>query len=69
MGDLSGNAMYQAAIIRTHMRACSYSVGLVLGWAVHRWQIDGNDRTLPLVSKHEEKRLSSRIDCDLHSYG
>ncbi|XP_052128961.1 nose resistant to fluoxetine protein 6-like [Frankliniella occidentalis] len=37
-GDLSGNAMYQTAIVRTHMRASSYSCGLLLGWFVHRFQ-------------------------------
>ncbi|KAJ1529618.1 hypothetical protein ONE63_006385 [Megalurothrips usitatus] len=37
-GDLSGNAMYQSAIIKTHMRASSYCCGLLLGWFVHRFQ-------------------------------
>lgn len=47
-GDLSGNAMYQTAIVKTHMRASSYCCGLLLGWFVHRFQAD--ERTVSQVT-------------------
>ncbi|KAK3916727.1 Nose resistant to fluoxetine protein 6 [Frankliniella fusca] len=62
LGDLSGNAMYQTAIVRTHMRASSYCCGLLLGWFVHRFQSTEREVSQDRARQQQQQPRDDAVD-------